>query len=431
MNQKASSRLGLILALVAGLGAWFSVTPVHPFTIHVLDLLWIYLVFACFAAIFFRGFGIPILAWVNPVAAMTFSAFMFALILAPMLGVLFLNSPLSGLSSSLRFGMFASFPVLFSILRVKRSAFLHGFERGLWIAVAINFFYAALQALEFNGLIPSGVLPHNTIGRALTGRSFSNWGRATGLFLEGNHLAYFGLFAVTFFWARFLLRPRFRSGALTVLALSLPVLGNSRSALLLSVLAVLLMLVTVLLLRGRANPRTLALTSLSLLAGILTAQVLLTMETLRNAVNFSRIQRVLALARGDLVADNSFRIRVEELWPAARTMVVDYPLGTGVEPSILIGTIDSAWITYFLQGSLPLVILFGIFLVGTAWSGYQTLREARSTTAKAAGHSLIWVAFVIAIGSLVLSPHHTPSMMVLFLCLYYVVAGRSGGKGDA
>ena len=430
MSPRTSSRLGIAVALTAGLGAWFSFTLVQPFTIHVLDLLWLYLLLASFAAVAFRRFGVPLLPWHNPIAAISFSAFFFALIIAPILGVVFMGAPMTGLSSSMRFIMFASLPLLFAILKLKRTAFLSGLSKGLAVAVTANLVYAVLQSLEFNGLIPGGILPHNTIGRVLTGRSFDNWGRASGLFYEGNHLAYFGLFSTAFFWGRFLLRPRLSPALLTLFSLALPVLGNSRSALLMAVMVVLLMPVTFLLLRKSTNPRTLAAISFSLLAGIVAAQVLLSIQALRSAVNFSRILRVLELARGNLDADNSFRIRIEELWPAARAVISDYPLGTGVEPSTIVGTIDSAWITYFLQGSVVLVMLFGVFIIGAVWSGLQTFTGPRSIAAQAAGHALIWVTLVISVGSLVLSPHHVPSMMVLLICLYYVVAGRPGGHED-
>lgn len=430
MSPKASSRLGVWVALIAGLGAWFSFTLVQPFTVHVLDLLWLYLLIASFVAVAFRRFGVPLLTWQNPIASISFYAFFFVLIAAPILGVLFMSAPVTGLSSSLRFLMFATFPLLFATLKLNRASFLNGLSKGLVAAVTINLAYALLQSLEFNGVIPSGVLPHNTIGRALTGRSFDNWGRASGLFYEGNHLGYFGLFATAFFWGRFLLRPRLTPVVLTVFSLALPVLGNSRSALLLAVMVILLMPVTLVLLRKATNVRTLTAIAFSLLAGTVAVQILLNIQALRSAVNFSRILRVLELARGNLEADNSFRIRIEELWPAARAVINDYPLGTGVEPSTLIGTIDSAWITYFLQGSVPLALMFGLFILGAAWSGFQAMAGPRSIAVQAAGHSLVWVSIVISIGSLVLSPHHVPAMMVLWLSLYYVVAGRPGSAGD-
>lgn len=431
MNGLRRAGVGFAIAMVAGLGAWFSVTPVHPFTIHVLDLLWLYLLVASFFALTTGRSKVPFRIWQNPVATLTFAAFFLALIIAPVIGVVAVSAPASSLSSSVRFLMFAAFPLFFAVLRLNRTELLRGLGTGLKVVVILNLAYAVLQSLEFNGVIPSGILPHNIVGKYLSGRRFSDWGRATGFFNEGNHLGYFGLFTAVFFWARFLSRPRLSTLVYVVAALALPFLGNSRSALLITVMALVLMTITSVTLRKRTRMRTLAAVAMSLLGGAAAIQILLSFQALRDAVNFSRIMRVVSLAQGNLSADNSLRIRLEELWPAAQRVFNKYPLGTGAEPSTLIGTIDSAWLTYVLQGSLPLALLFAGFLAGAVWSGLQAFSGSTEWERQVAGHALIWAAISVSIGSLVLSPHHVPALMVLFICLYYGVAGRPGGAEDA
>lgn len=431
MKGNLAASTGFAIAVIAGLGAWFSVTPVPPFTLHVLDLLWVYLLILSFALLASGRAKIPLATWQNPVAATTFTTFFLALIIAPFIGVFAIGLPTSALSSSARFAMFATFPMLFAILQLRRTALLQGLGNGLMVAVVMNLIYAVLQSLEFNGLISGSFLPHNVFAEYLPGRKFDDWGRTTGFFNNGNHLGYFGLFAAIFFWAQFLSRPSLATLVYGITALALPLLGNSRSALLITVTSLVVMSVTSVVLRRRARTRTLFAVTTAMLGGAAIIPALLSFQGLRDAVNFSRITRVISLAQGNLDADNSLRIRLEELWPTAQSIFNQYPLGTGAEPSTLIGTIDSAWLTYILQGSLPLALLFAGFLVGAVWSGFKIFSGNAGWRRQVAGHALVWVAISISVGSLVLSPHHVPSIMILFICLYFGVAGRPGGSEDA
>jgi hypothetical protein len=422
MTERNSAALGFAWTVVAGWGAWLAFTPIEPFTVRALDALWIVLALGASIMLVRRrrasshGLG-------HPLAALAFWPFMVAMMVLPVLGAIGnAGVPLSGLSSSLRFAIIATLPLLVSWLRIDRAAFWRGCLLGLTLSVAVNLGYATLQSAEFAGFLPARTLPHHQLSGFLPQSRFNDVGRASGLFLEGNHLAYFGSIAAVVFAGRFMLRPRASSMLWSFAALALPLLGNSRSALFATLAALFIMPILVLAVRHRTSKRLLPYASVALLALVAFALLAANVPVLHRALRIDRIEGSFAVLRGGLEADGSIRTRVLDLWPTAVATFEAHPLGLGVEPSTRIGTIDSAWLTYLLQGSLPLVLLFALFLGGAVALGLRTVRRGATPEARAVGLSLAAAAIIVAVGSVVLSPLHVPSVMLLFVALWIVAA---------
>lgn len=422
MNPRPSAVIGVLVGAVASFGAWFQF-ELFNLMVQSMDVLVFTLSIIALGRIAIDRTPLPRFVWGHPAARLTVGPFLGALILAPVAGVLLSAAPVSGLSSSLRFVVLLALPMLLVILRVNIEAFSRGFGTSLAVGILANLIYASLQILEFNGILPSGPLPHHQLTEHLAGSRFNDWGRASGFFLSGNHLAYYGLATFIYFLASFLQR---RSVLMLLLAgsgFAAGLLGNSRSVIVLALVVLVTMPPIHFLVTKQIHRQLLQRGSIVLAAIIGTFTILLSFEQFRSAVNFNRIGRLMELAQGNLDADNSLRTRLDELWPTAIEHFRAYPLGSGVEPSTLIGTIDSAWLTYLLQGSVPLLLLFALFLFGGIFSGASAYLHRLTTAQSIAGQSLIWLIICIGAGSLLLSPHHVPSMMIILLVLYFLAAG--------
>lgn len=427
-----SRTIGVTCALVAGFGSWLQL-DVGGFTVQSVDLLWLALFTTAVSMLTVQRVAVPWRVWSHPIAATTFTPFLLALVLAPMLGVIFNGVPGEALSSSARFLLLASFPLVFHVLKLDYRQVLQGFTIGVAIAVIGNVAYAALQLLEFNGAISFGTLPHHRLAEFISGSRFDDWGRASGFFLSGNHLGYFGLFAVILFLARFLDKPAVGLALLTIAALSLAVMGNSRSAVFLAAAVVVLMPIAWAAIRKRIHLQLAGIIGvIALLVGVVVVAVY-SSEQARDALNIDRYVRIVrVLVSGDVSADNSLRTRVDELWPATMAALNDYPLGFGAEPSVyLTGTIDSAWLTYLVQGSALMVVLYLVFILGTAFVGIEAV-ASRDRYRRVSGFSLAALIIGLALGSFLLSPLHVPSMFLLFLVTYQIAIGHcSGVHADA
>jgi hypothetical protein len=427
----ASSALGAAWAIVAGLGAWLEFTPLAPFTLRSLDLLWIVMVISAVWVVAQRR-AIPRRSVQDPLFVVSYWPFMVAMMVLPVLGViLHPETPATAVSASLRFFVVASFPVLAAWLRVDVPSFWRGFVGAMAVAVMANLSYAILQAVEFAGVLPPRSLPHHQLASYLPQARFSDAGRAPGLFLSGNHLGYFGLMAALVFGARFVRRPRLVDLMLTLAALALPALGNSRSALFLSVGALAILPLYVLALRQRAHASLASRLAVASVALVLIAVTVSTVAPLRQALKVGRIEQALAVAYRGLEADNSIQTRILEFWPRALAAFQANPWGTGAEPSTLIGTIDSAWLTYLVQGSLPLILLYALFLGGAVLIGMRGALAGRLPELQSAGTALTWAAITLGMGSLVLSPLHVPSVLLVFLALWIAAAGSAGRTPSA
>ena len=426
LSARLSYALGVVWAVAAAVGAWLILTPTAPLSFRVLDAVWIALGMAAAACIVTRR-RLPLRTFDTWGAGASYWPYMLAMVLAPVLGVMFNDAPIDSLSTTVRFVVFASVPVLFALLGVHPRAFWAGVITGLQVGVALNLAYAVLQVLEFRGFLPWQTLPHHALSQILPQARFDDGGRAAGLFLSGNHLGYFGALSATVFFARFLLRPRLAPAVWTLLAAFLPVLGNSRSALVLvAVVAFGQTLVAVSVWRRLPRATPLSLVVLGAVAVLVTA-VAVQVDALAQALRFGRIVQLFEIATRGLEADGSLRARVEELWPRALAHLDRYPLGYGAEPSREIGTIDSAWLTYLVQGSLPLVIIFALFLAGAIVMGVVRSAPGRSLDDRSAALALVGMAVVIGGGSLLLSPLHVPGAMMLVLATWFAVGGRRPG----
>lgn len=415
--RSISHAVGWGWGLLAGAGAWLEATPVEPFTVRGLDLFWLALLGWTLVALARRrrlALGSPRhLPW-----WLGFAPFMTAMVLAPILGVAAHELPLASVSSSVRFAMFATVPAFFFLLRLDAGALWRGALAGLAVAVVANLGYATLQTLEFGGTWRLGTLPHHRLAAWLPGSRFLDVGRAPGLFLSGNHLGYFGALTFVAFGARMLLRPTFGALLLAAASLALPLLGNSRSALALAI-GTLAVVTIVLLLVRRSLPRRLGPWSLAATALFVTgASVIAASEPLQRTLRVGRLLRALDVLTGSPEADTSFATRLATFWPRAWNAFQEYPFGYGAEPGALVGTIDSAWLTYLVQGSVPLVLLFAWFLVAAIWTGARAARPAAAIDTQSAGLTLVGCALIFGLGSIVLSPHHVPSAMMIMLAAW-------------
>jgi hypothetical protein len=427
-----STGLGVTWGLVAGVGAWLQVTPGEAFTLRAVDILWLTLAATGLVGWLTLRRGVPTRTFAQPTVEVAYWIFMTAMILAPLLGVIANGAPLTATSTSLRFAMFATVPWLLVSLRVDRSAFWSGLSVGLGVAVVLNLIYGSLQMLEFGGVIPSRSLPHHALAEFLPDARFDNPDRAAGLFLHPNHLGYFGGIAALIFASRLLVAPRSLWFVLMVAALLLALVSNSRSALVLAIASAAAMFFLVLTARRVVSARLPALIGVAGVGLIGAAIALVTLEPLARTFNVSRFVRVVNLAVAGLDADGSLQKRVMELWPRALEVLDQYPLGYGAEPARFFGTIDSAWITYLVQGSWPLVALFATFLLGAMFSGVVlNVTRGSQRAERAAGLALFGSTFTLAIGSLVLSPMHVPAVMMLFLATWFTAAGSAPHRSGA
>lgn len=352
---------------------------------------------------------------IKPSLQMLFILFFMSLeILLPVLGVFYFDD--SGLITSSIRGFVNWGPVFLFFLVYKGSyeELSISIEKILWVTVLVNIVVAVSQVLIYYGVLPSSLDVKEWFSAyAMDARFDKRTSMASGLFVNTTSLAVFAFLTFVFFWSKYLVARRSKYLIRSVFAFFLLLLAVSRAPLLGALLVVLVSLPFLGFVR--------VITRIPLFFGlIILLFAVLTFFGYDLSVSFHRFQRL----EGGLSEDYSWMYRYTIIWPAMLEEVKNYPWGTLTNPTIFLGTIDSGYFSYFLQGRwIFIVALLGMILtvLFTAFKIFMLRKYSVYSFA------LFGVFIYLAGGMITSNPIRDP--LIVFFILFYVFANQPVAKG--
>jgi hypothetical protein len=227
----------------------------------------------------------------------------------------------------------------------------------LKLGLSINFLLAMMQLVISLGFLPEALLPTYYLQVFAVDEHYKLYEpfRSSGLFVNSTGLALFSTLAFIFYYSRMLTGIK-RTTVWTFMAFILVLLTTSRTAVVFMVLIIFLGLFF-----ANAKTKITVSISMTILIGIL----LYILDTYVGLESFFwRFQRIYD---SGLLEDVSFGHRLNVLWPSALEAVKDLPFGTLSSSPIVLGVIDSGYLTYYTQGKwififVLLYLLFYMFI---------------------------------------------------------------------
>lgn len=326
-----------------------------PVNMYLSDVLSLAMFVLCFG---YLAVGVRMtLTLTFPIACLIF--FVFLEVVLPILGV-GLHGGLSYVSSTIR-ALLVWGPALlfFALYRGRLETLLSGVEKTLKIGLVLSAIVVVSQAMIFYGFLPELFNIKRYLVDFAVNPSRFEWSssRFTALFSNPTSLAAFAVISLSYFLARYIVTRNKSYLRYLAVAIFILVLAVSRAALASGVLIVL-----------AALPLLGAkwfLLKLPVLFGSVAALVAsLRLFGFDATRTFNRLSRLQA----GVTEDYSFAQRLFVIWPTRLEEAQAYPLGTLTNPTTIIGTIDSGYLTYYIKSPLILVavvaLLASLFFFG-------------------------------------------------------------------
>ncbi|WP_196157742.1 hypothetical protein [Reinekea sp. G2M2-21] len=332
------------------------------------------------------------------------------------------NEQVSGvLLTSARFFLLSILILLAPILVSESYDIQLVFYNCLGFMIALNFIYGLLQLLEFQNVIPYGVLPHHWVYSDNEWFKFDDWGRSSGLLKGPNELGWFGVIAFSLVLAKYIQKSTLLNLVMLLMAASLPFVSNSRSAILGLIIAYItsLILVVIFLFASRNSSLSRMYFKYLLLfvpigAGAV-GMAWLFFDYLKIDRLWSGVVSVLGLEE-----DTSLSGRLD-MWQGVVSLLNQnngWLFGLGVNPDSLFGAVDSGWLSYIVKGGLVLAFTFFIVLLVLFIQSILIFRKTRKPFFL--GVSLVWVAVIV--GLFFVEVQHFSSILLLYVAYSMVLA---------
>jgi len=210
----------------------------------------------------------------------------------------------------------------------------------LKVGLTINLAIAMMQLLISLGFLPEFLLPTYYLQIFAVDEQYKLYEsfRSSGLFVNSTGLSLFATMAFIFYYSRTL--TGFKNTTIwTFVAFILVLLTTSRTAVVFMVLVIFIGMFF-----ANIKTKITVIISMTILIGIL----LYILDAYVGLESFFwRFQRVYD---SGLLEDYSFGHRINVLWPSALDAVKDLPFGTLSSSPIVLGVIDSGYLTYYTQG---------------------------------------------------------------------------------
>jgi hypothetical protein len=404
--------------LSASCGSLFVLEAPGGFTLRLIEVGWLVAVVHV-ADLMVQRRTVPIKR-LPPMIYASYWGYFGALVALPFLGVFAYQLPMWHIKSGLRFAVISTLVYLLFAASPSKRAIVHAFETGLAIAVILNLFYSLLQQLAFAGVIPSGILPHHYLEPYLLGADFHSKWRASGLFINMNQLGWFGVTSGTVFLGLGLTQGDRKKIILALCGFALPLLANSRTALVSEIVS-LLFLGSVFVLVNRQ-------TYAARWFGVLFPTGIMGFILVYKLPVFDRTSRGFSIFTRGIESDTSLAVRVGDLWLRGLNVFDEFRWGYGGDVSIPAGgAIDSAWLAHLAQGGIVLVFVFALFLLATMFYGFGVSLRVRSGY----GIALMCLAVTIGIGSIALSPFSSPVVLIIYLMTLFLTVNDDRQQKNA
>jgi hypothetical protein len=235
----------------------------------------------------------------------------------------------------------------------------------MFVCIVVHGVYGLGQMLHRLGVVPSALWAPAVAWDVSTQSTHSDlyvlYGRSTGLFINANLFGLWSVFAIIFAGV-FLNRSQRVLGV--ALGLAGVVASQSRTA---WVIVALLAVVVVAGVAGRSrHARSAAIAGFWLIPAALVTSLFGLPQRLMEASGIERLRSGLGVLLGGSDADANLAERVD-VWAQAEEFARHsaFPLGTLGPPQTYFGAaIDNQFVSFYLQGSLPLVCAFVLALCG-------------------------------------------------------------------
>lgn len=336
--------------------------------------------------------------------------FVLAEISLPVFGA-FYFSDITAISSSFRAIVYwMPLACFFLIHDLNYNVILNVTERLLKLTLLVNFSVALMQLLVFYGILSGGFnlkqyLLDYTIYQS---RYVKFTSMASGLFVNTTSLAIFSLLSFIFFWTRYIASSIKRHFHWATISFCLLLLAVSRAP---TAAAFLIVICSIPILGFRRGVSKLLL-MIVIIGVIFSILVFLGYDVAHSFHRFSRLEQGFS-------ADYSLMHRINILWPTALENARDYFWGTLTNPTKFLGTIDSGYLTYYIQGRWFLLAALVLFLLSIFASSIKLFFHQASTFGLLA---VFFLAIYISGGLIVSNPMH--DARVIYFILFYLFSNN-------
>jgi O-Antigen ligase len=326
-------------------------------------------------------------------------------VLFPLLGPVFIKDiPLAAALSSGRILLIYLPVIIFFVLTTNKEAesFDHLMQKLLRISVAVNLVYGLVQISVVSKILPKLFLITMYLKPLSVDEHYRilDGFRASGFFTNTTGLAVFGIVVLSYFLSKYSISTDRSDLIYAFLGFALILLSTARAAYAVSFLIILMALFTI--------PRKQAIRLFFSLIGIMTAIVIFAFLTAGFNVFFKRIIRL----KDGLGADYSFNHRLEVLWPKVFEKITDYPFGTFIPPTKIVGLIDSGYITYYAQGKWLFIAALVFMILGNFYLIITSLRVRKNWPSL----FLMFLFTYIILAMVINIPMRSP--VIIFFILY-------------
>lgn len=336
--------------------------------------------------------------------------FVIAEISLPVFGVLYF-SDISAISSSFRAIVYwMPLACFFLIHDLSYNAILNITEHLLKLTLIINFSVVLMQLLVFYYILPAGFnIKQYLLDYTIYQSRYVNFtSMASGLFVNTTSLAIFSLLSFIFFWTRYIASNIKRHFHWATISFCLLLLAVSRAP---TAAAFLIIVSSIPILGFRRGVSKLPL-MIVIIGVIFSILVFLGYDVAHSFHRFSRLGQGFS-------TDYSLMHRINILWPTALENAREYFWGTLTNPTKYLGTIDSGYLTYYIQGRWFLLTTLVLFLLSIFASSIKLFFHQKRTFGLLA---VLFLAIYISGGLIVSNPMH--DARVTYFILFYLFSSN-------
>lgn len=306
---------------------------------------------------------------------------------------------------------------VFILLFKVDNNYLRTIRNGLLLIGVINFVYALAMIVESQSIFSFEFLPHHSISESTIWK-FEDSSRIPALFSNPNQLGWYSFFILMLtFGIYFDDRFKFDKNWIIIFIIHflLLVFSTSRTTQILFIgnsTFIVCFFTFIAILKYNFESRSIYLFLTIVFLVFMTFFIGNSYDIFR----FDTLERAIKMIVDmDPSMDSSFYKRIVN-WSSVLTyfFTEEYPFGTMVAPSYKIGTIDSGWISYFVQSGIILIcsflIMFGIIIIKSFYELRQNKRFYLNLI-------IIQISISLMIGSIVMSPFHYLIVLFLFIII--------------
>ena len=284
----------------------------------------------------------------------------------------------------------------------------------LKVGLTINLAIAMMQLLISLGFLPEFLLPTYYLQIFAVDEQYKLYEsfRSSGLFVNSTGLSLFATMAFIFYYSRTL--TGFKNTTIwTFVAFILVLLTTSRTAVVFMVLVIFIGLFF-----ANIKTKITVIISMTILIGIL----LYILDAYVGLESFFwRFQRVYD---SGLLEDYSFGHRINVLWPSALDAVKDLPFGTLSSSPIVLGVIDSGYLTYYTQGKWIFIfsllyLLFYMFI--------RIFKRVKVEELKWIKLFISFLAFYILLAMVITNPMRS-QIIIVFIIISFMLLEQLKNK---